>query len=484
MISGGGRGLSRAIAEHVAGATFDQLPARVVRATELAILDAVGVSLGASGLGEGCQAFIELAVAQGGAGPCAVLGAGCRLSPQAAALANGSLAHALDFEDAHDAALVHPHAAPVAAGLAVAQYLAARAARAGAPPLSGARLVTAVAVGGDLTCRLGFALSEPAAARGWYPPPILGALGAAATVASLLGLPPARVLDALSLAACQATCSGELKRSPHSLIRSVRDAFGAQAAVTAGLLAAGGVSGFARPLDGEAGILALYGGPAADPAPLADGLGTVFHGGDVSFKPWPSCRGTHAFVDGALRLRESIGTVPVAAARLRGAPVNSMLAEPRSQKVRPATAIEAKFSLPFTVASALLRGHLDLDCFSPAALRDPAVSALAQRVTFQPDPAGGTGATWGQVTVRMADGATVECLVDDPPGSPGRPLGEAALLAKFADCARHAACPPSSAQTAGLATALLGLARAADVATVTDLLSPPRAGRDPVRKPS
>ena len=171
--------------------------------------------------------------------------------PAAAALANGALSHALDYEDAFDAAPVHPNASLIPAVLALAQ---ARA------PVSGRELIAAVAVGCDLACRMGLSLRQPLEQGGWYPPPILGAVGAVAGAARLLRLSPRQLLDAWSLLLLQNSCSGEIIHSPDSTIRAVREAFPAQAAVNCVLLAEAGIQGFSAPLEGTAGFFRLFAG--------------------------------------------------------------------------------------------------------------------------------------------------------------------------------------------------------------------------------
>jgi 2-methylcitrate dehydratase PrpD len=456
-------GLSSAVADHVATTTV--VPTAVLRATARSLLDAVGVSLGASGTAEGCPAFVRLAEEHHGSGSSRVLGTPFRVAPSLAALVNGAFAHALDYEDAHDVAMVHPHAAPVATALAVSDVLTRRH-----PPrvVSGPALLTAVAIGADLVCRLGLMLTQAVDERGWYPPPILGALGAAATAAHLLELPAPKVRDALSLVTCQATCFGELKRSPRSDVRAVRDAFAAQGGLLAGLLAAEGVRGFDRPLEGEAGVIAQYAGRSIDPSPLLEGLGERFLGTEVSFKPWPSCRGTHAFVHAALSLREELGDQLPVSVVLTGGPANLMLVEPAAQKVEPATAIDAKFSLPFCVASALVRGRLELTDFGPVARRDPEVLALARRVTYQLKAGAAAGSAWARVTARLASGATLERVVDRVPGHPELPLDDQRLADKFVACAGLAAWPLEEEQARRLAGGLLDMFGEPDALAVFD----------------
>src|SRR5690606_21756082 len=142
----------------------------------------------------------------------------------------------------------------------------------------------------------------------------------------------------------QVTASGEAGLSPRSTIRGIRDGFASHAAVRSLLLAEAGIRGFDDPLGGRKGFLATYAGGRADADALLDGLGERFLGADVAVHPWPSCRGTHAFVDSVLRLRADIALDDIESVQVWGAPFVRTLAEPRASKVAPTVPIDAKFS--------------------------------------------------------------------------------------------------------------------------------------------
>lgn len=446
-------GLSRTIAAHVVSARFDAIPAAAVHAAKRSVLDAVGVSLAASTLGEGCIAFANLARDEG-RGACTVLGYGFSAPLRAAVLANGALAHALDFEDAYDGAPSHPNAAVVPVALALAQHLSG---------VSGKELITAIAIGCDLICRMGLALKVNPDDAGWYPPPILSAFGATATATRLLKLDERQTLDAFSLLLNQAVASAEFKTEPASTIRAVRDAFPAHAAVLSAQLAAGGVRGFDAPLEGKAGFYGLYAGGQYDPEVLLSGLGSRFLGADVSFKPWPSCRGTHYAVEAGLALRDRIDVAAITEIRLTGSPVQLMLVNPAAQKKAPVTAIDAKFSLPFTAASALIHGWPTLESFRPEALSDAAVRSLAAKVSFAVDPDFGFKEAAAGAMTLVAGGAEHHLRIDTPMGHPANPLSDATLTDKFLACAALAAAPVRGEL---LSTLILALDAAEDAGEV------------------
>ena len=223
-------------------------------------------------------------------------------------------------------------------------------------------------------------------------------------------------------------------------------------------LAARGVRGFEGAFEGEHGLYALYARGEYDAAALLDGLGQRFLGEQVSFKPWPSCRGTHAFVEAALQLRAAHALEDVVELTAHGAELNRMLAEPIAQKQSPQTPIDAKFSVPFCVATAFVRGRLGLSDFTPAALQAPEVLELARRVRFVADPtAGMREATRGKLRLVTRSGETHELQIDAPAGHPQRPLTDTQLLTKFGDCAGRAHQPLTAAQAAPAAQAVMNM---------------------------
>jgi 2-methylcitrate dehydratase PrpD len=460
-------GLSRRLARFVAEARFDALPPATVAMTKRCLLDGLGTMLAASTLGEGCDRFVALAREQGGPEHSTVIGHGFRVPALMAAFANGSMAHALDFEDAHDRSLMHPNAATIPAALAIAEAVTQR--DPATAKVSGEALITALAIGSELVCRLGAALRVSLDDHGWYPPPIFGAFGATAAAGHLLGLGESAMLDAFSLALSQATCSAEIKHSPDSWLRAVRDAFAAKAGVLSAQLAHKGVRGFEAPFEGRAGLFALYARGQYDPGSITERLGEVYALEEISFKPWPTCRGTHAFIEAALSLSalHSINPDRIAAVHALGHPIALMLFEPLGQKRRPSTAIDAKFSIPFTVATALCRGRVALGDFAAGALADPELLALAARVRFEAitgDRHRLEHATGGTLEIEMADGQRHRCEVPAPLGHPSHPLSDGALIAKFMDCCRHARSPIEPAAARRIVDRVLELERQGDVA--------------------
>jgi 2-methylcitrate dehydratase PrpD len=451
-----GAGLSLRLAQFVTQTPDAQIPQSALHAASRAVLDASGVMRAASALSPEVLPFITHAV-EGGPGPARVLGTPHMTHAGLAALANGAMAHALDYEDAFDSAPLHPNASLIPAVLALAQAQS---------PVSGRSLLAAIAIGCDVSCRIALCLRQRLEDGGWYPPPILGAFGAVAGAARILRLTPRQLLDAWSLLLLQNSCAGEIKHDRDTVIRAVREAFPAQVAVQVAQLASGGVRGFDAPLEGRDGFFRLFAANHYDMYTLFLDLGQYWHIESLSFKPWPSCRGTHAAIECALLLRAELNWREIREIRIEGCEVHRMLADPLDRKRAPQTAIDAKFSLPFTVATAMIAGGVSLDSFGAHGLHNDEVLELARRTSFlQHADWGVDQAVSGAVQVTAFDGRVLRRQVLEPRGSPARPLADEELVAKFADCAGRAQQPLSAQHAADLARRLLDLCNDADAGT-------------------
>jgi 2-methylcitrate dehydratase PrpD len=441
--------ISARLARHVESVRYEDLSPATLHSTKRALLDALGVMLAASGLSEDVQPFVVMARAMGGAGESSILGSWERVSASAAAFANGAMAHALDFEDSFDAAPTHPNASSIPAALAIAQSLQS---------VSGREFLTAIAVGCDVTCRLALSVGNALERSPWYPPPILGAFGAVAAAAKLTRLNVEQIKDAFSLMLCQTACPGEIKHSEHSVIRAVREAFPAQAAVTSAMLAAKNVRGFDRPFEGQGGFYRLFASGTCDEHALFAQLGERFYIDELSFKPWPCCRGTHPYIEAAQQLRDghALDWRRIKSIRARIGPVQRMLSEPVERKRAPSTVIDAKFSIPFTTATAFIAPEVTLDCFSVEKLRHSDVLSLSQCVEFDFQEQGAS-ATNGAIDVELDDGHHLGAEIPQALGHPSRPLDDSRLQAKFVDCAMRALKPMSREEAEGLCERVMDL---------------------------
>ncbi|MEU8900336.1 MmgE/PrpD family protein [Nocardia sp. NPDC048505] len=362
------------------------------------------------------------------------LGLAGRHPAAGAALYNGTLAHAMDFDDTHLPSVLHPSASVVPAALAVAQAAGA----------SGAALLDAVAAGVEITVRLGMAGYDAALGnsvffeRGLHATAICGTLGAAAAAAMLSGLDRAGIAHALGIAASMGAGLLEANRTGGTVKRT-HCGWAAHSGVTAAQLARHGLTGPPTVIEGRFGLLQAFCGAQADPGSVTNGLGEHWELPGVFFKPYPCNHFTHAGIDAALRLRDR----GVTAARIDHlvlgvpTPVLRTIAEPAEAKRRPESGYHAAFSGPYTLAAALLGGgglgvfHED---FTDAAARDPERLALAARVRCDADPHCDTIFPHqfpAVLTAHLCDGSVLVERVDHNRGGPGNPLSAAELAAKF-----------------------------------------------------
>lgn len=368
--------LSLSIAEHYCAAAELGVDEQARDAAKIALADALAVMVAATGLEPATKPFLAYAQAFG-PGPSTLIGQGAKVAPQFAALANGALAHAIDFEDTFEEGMVHPNASLIPAVLALAESEGA----------AGGDVLNALALGCDFSCRVSLALASDPAKRGWYHPPVLAGLGATLGATLLLKLDAHAIRNALGLFSLQFMLGDELKRSPQSDLRAVREGFAARAAVEAALLARAGVEAVAAPLEGLSGLFAmLTGAPPREDAFAT--IGKTFYGSEVGVKRWPACRGTHNAIVAADAFRHA-GIKPehVASVSVQVGPPNDMLFVPREQRIAPQTAIDGKFSIPFVFATALRTGDVSLASFAVDKLHDDEVLALAAKVEMASEPA-------------------------------------------------------------------------------------------------
>jgi 2-methylcitrate dehydratase PrpD len=224
-------------------------------------------------------------------------------------------------------------------------------------------------------------------------------------------------------------------------VKRVHPGWAGHAGAVAAALARGGFSGPASVLEGRFGFYRAFLDTQPDPGPFAS-LGRDWQTPTIGYKPYPCCHLVHAYLDCALQLRNEHALAPemieAVECRVPQAEV-PIVCEPRPAKVRPRTAYDAQFSLPFSVASALLDGRVGLDTFTPERLQEPGRLDLAQRVTHEVDhnslfPQGFPG--W--VRVHLRDGRTLEARAPDGRGSLARPLPAEAIVDKFRDNACRA----------------------------------------------
>jgi 2-methylcitrate dehydratase PrpD len=424
------------------------IPPEVRRRAALHLLDTVGCGLAAVGTGAAEHAT-GVAMAQGGHAESSLLGAWMRVPAPVAALANGTRCHALDFDDTHEAGICHSSTVVAPAALAVAE----------AGGSSGRELLDAYVLGTEVALRIAIASADGLYARGFHPTGVCGAFGAASAAARLLGLEAAPATHALGIVGSFAAGLFEYL-SDGSQTKPLHAGWAAQAGVQAARLAQAGATGPATVVEGRFGLLASHTGSATDAAAIADALGESWELERISIKPFPACHFVHSSTWGAAEVAKerALGHRDIADIYVRIPPEGEPLVlEPLSDKHKPRTPYDAKFSLPFTVAHRLVHGRLGVSSFSSESIRDADVLALASRVRGEPLGSAPPSRFAGGVRLVTHEGDEFDRFVPHVPGSPGNPLDDDWLLAKFRANASLAIDPEAASH---LAEALRSLDKA------------------------
>ncbi len=400
------------------------------RATELAtaaITDVIGVTL--AGAPEHCtQALVQILCPGGDAGSVPVIGVGRRASALDAALINGTASHALDYDDFAYEFGGH-HSVPVA--IPMFSLAAERG-------LSGRDVVRGYLVGVETEVRLGRAVNFHHYDKGWHPTSTLGVFGAAAAAARSIGLDRERTAHALGIAASLA--SG-IKANFGTMTKPLHVGHCARSGLMAALLAERGFTGSPGAFEHRQGFLEVYNGAGtyaiermfenwARPLEIEDPA--------VGIKQFPCCGSTHPAITMALRLAreeglqaDAVDEITILVSERRLGHINNAL---------PQSTLQAKFSVQYCVARALVDGTVRLEHFEGNAYTDPDVRRLLAktRVGVLPEEGGDESKHFGaEVIVTLRGGRRASRRIDDMVGRGGdNAMSADEVWEKFSDCAK------------------------------------------------
>ncbi len=442
--------------ERLVGLLFDhpasRIPPAATAATLGCVVDTLGVGIAAAALDVGTAGA---RVAARTAGPAAIWGIGGLADPTAAALANGMLAHGLDFDDTHPAAIMHASAVNVPVALALGQEL-------GTPP---AEMLAALTLGYEVSARLGRLGPGPFQDHGFQSTAVLGIFAAVFIAARLRRVSPAVAVQAMGIAGSMASGLMEYL-SDGSDVKQLHPGWAAQAGMQAVALADAGLTGPRTVLEGRFGVFRAYAGLDIDPESVLQPLDDRFEVELMAPKPYPACLCVHPVVQAALDLRGrgilTADTVDhVATIHCEVPPwYVGLVFEPATDKASPRTAYEGRFSAPYCLARAVLDGGVGVRSFGPDQLNDRRTRAIAAKVTHEARPFAEFPASFpALVRVRMTDGTEHESFVPHNLGSAGLPLGAAGIEAKFRENVEFAIGRPAADR---LHDAIAGLPRTGD----------------------
>jgi len=414
-----------------ANTKYEDLPPEVVNATKKEILDLLGVALG--GISQpGATHVCALVREWGGKEESSIIGSKQKVPAPNAAQANATMAHSLDFDDVHEAAVMHPGIASIPVVLAVGEAQGR---------LSGKELITSTALGVDMMCRLALATTpgKSPIELGWHLTSLFGFMGSAATAARIMGLDEERIVDAIGIGYHQCAGNGQCVKDG-ALTKRLGPGFAIKGGITAALLAKAGVTGAKNTFEGEWGLYRQYMHGDYSREILTADLGKRFEGANVAIKPYPCCRGVHPAIDAALALvtDQNIRSEDIREITLSVTDSHlSLLCQPLEAKRSPRSPVDAQFSIPWGVASAIVKRHVGLDDYTESAIRNREVLEVTGKMRVEVDNSlHKPGPEPTRVKIVTNDGKAFVKVVENPLGSLERPMSFEDCARKFADCAK------------------------------------------------
>jgi 2-methylcitrate dehydratase PrpD len=446
---------ARRITDFTTALSLDDVPSDVVEAAKLHVLDTLGCGLAAHALGvatEGRTAMAE----QAGEAQATTIGLDAGLPAANAAFANAMLCHGLDFDDTHSDSVSHVSTVVTPASLAAAEAHGA----------SGRDALAAILAGNEVVIRIGMAASSQFHARGFHPTAICGIFGATAAASKLAGSDPRTAASALGLAGSMA--SGLFAYLDEgTATKPLHPAWAAHGALVATRLAALGAEGPTSILEGRFGLYHAFLGAEKGAIPIDEqiaDLGQRWETPRIAYKPFPACHYIHGSLGAteqaaagrtfsADEIADVLVTIPPAGV--------SLVLEPADAKVAPRTEYEGKFSLQYSTAVMLARGQVGVADYTPEAISDPDVLAIARKVRYETkDYPTYPQAFPGGVRVTLADGSTFEADFPYQKGGPENPFTSEEVVAKYRG---NASLALSSASVEELERAILTLEEQEDL---------------------
>jgi 2-methylcitrate dehydratase PrpD len=413
------------LAEYAAGLRYEDIPAHVVQRAKDCIADTVAVIVLGNGL-PWSRIVIEYAQRIGAGGRSRILGArGPAVQASAAALANGTMAHAFESDNLTRPGVgVHPGGTLLPPSLAIAQERG----------FGGRALITAVVAGYEVMYRIGRATKHSNEHHGFHAPGTTGPFGGAIAAGHLLGLDAEKMTNALGIAG---SCAGGLMEFARSgtgaMVKRLHLGRASEGGVLAASLAEGGFTGPRSVLEGEAGFLNVF-CPDHDVADLTRGLGERWETMTLCLKRFPMHATAHTAVQALLELQaeHKFAGADVDRIDVQGTERMSII----NNIPDPTDIMMAQYSIPFCVALAAFRDPRDPVSFDDGALRDPGIRALCARVRVRAAEPPTKVAGAAIVGITLKDGRSLTREVEEFNGTPARPLSVAELRDKFVTLSR------------------------------------------------
>lgn len=408
--------IAEKFAEYIVNTSYTDIPEEVHRYAKFCLLDWLGVTLGGSGepVSDILLDFIDIV---GGNEHATIIGKGIKTNLVLAALANGTISHALDYDDTHKDSGTHPSVCLAPAVLAVAEYKKA----------SGRDLITAFILGFEIAARIGEAAGTGHYEHGWHATATIGRFSATASAAKLLGLSVEQIVNAFGITGTQV---GGLRQVFGTMSKPFHAGKSAMDGVLSAALAKRDFDSSHEIFEGRFGLKNVF-APNADPSNFLSDLGKRYHIMNVAFKPYASALATHSTIQAIESMKEKEGitaedvkTIQIEFGSLPFSVVNIK---------HPEKVLEGKFSVYQCAALAFLKGRITPDMFTRQWIEDPDVIKFRDKITVLLNPGLEKFETIVKVVTRQ--GRILEDFIKASKGSPEDPLTFLEMRQKFMNLA-------------------------------------------------
>ncbi len=413
--------LTEQLVDYSLNLKYEDIPSQAVERLKQIYLDHLGVAAGGRALAESTKATLESVrdLVSGAQGRCTVLGESQLYPAHYAALLNAAMAHGMDFDDTHGGAHMHPAAPLIPTLTAIAEEKKA----------SGRQFLTAAIAGYDVGCKLGKAHGDQLHRRRLHPTSTTGIFAVTMAAGSLMGMGRKELLNAVALNLSQTAGSQQFLETG-GWNKPFQVGLTAHNAIYSLTFARHGFQGSSRPLEGSFGYFPTYVVDGYDLSLATAGLGEEFEVLQTAIKPYPCCRHNHSAIDGVLEIvgREDIQPEDIQSIEITLSETGyGIVGGPPEVKKRPATIVDAQFSVYFVAAIAALERRYTWQSYQR--IQDPQVAGLIDKVGVSPSRELADRATRVVITVNSGEEFSTEIVF--PKGEPERPLSWAELESKF-----------------------------------------------------
>jgi 2-methylcitrate dehydratase PrpD len=451
------------LVENFLNTKFEDLPNTAVAAAKKSILDTMGATIAGSSV-KGCHLLREHIIELGGKAESSIAAFGDRVPCNLAGFVNGTMARALEIADVFDRFPLHPSASIVPACLAIAEKKG---------NVSGKEFITAVALGHDMKIRMALATKIGPIQSGRYN--LFKIFPAVGAVGRLWGLDQDKLSNAMGIAFTHMVGDAQ-SAFEGAMTHYLQQGMVAKLAIEDVLLAEKGITGAKNVLQGRNGFYKAY-----EPGPNLDALtynlGKEFRGCEISIKFYSACRASHESIDLARSMvsTEKITPEQIESISIRvNKSVYDLNCSPLVEKHHPKTAVDAQFSIPFTVAASIVRGDFFVDELNEEILKDERILDLARRVTPVVDESCNTDLVIGaaEMEIKLRNGRIITGKTRFPKGNPSNPATMEECIRKFEKCIKYSVREFSQSQTADIAGCVSRLEELSDVTELAHMLVP------------